>query len=445
MSNNINVTEGTGKTVATEDLGGAQYQKIKVVGGQTGSTSVMGVNPDGSINVSIIGALALTGSVVAIPAGNQSVSGAVTAPPGSVATTVHPAGSVTAVTFSGATSVSGAVTAPPGSVMTVAALAGSVMAVSSSAPAGSIAAVTITSIATAGAVMGSVAALQGTNPWTTVRPAGSVTAIANLAGSITAVSGATTTTAGSVISSAAPAGSVMAVRTDNASVITTQIAGSIMAISGTFVTPAGSVQSVTNPAGSVTAVRTDNASVIAVFQNSSIISVPVGSTITVLQAASIVGTYAEDAPSASGDKGFLVMGARNDTLASVTSADGDYSSHVVGPSGELIIANSPITKWLAVQSSVMYGTSVQVMPAPGASIFNYLSSMQIANDSGTFSRIKVTGGLGSVLAWTVAPANGGSNIVFTNPIKTGENSGVSVSISGVSSVYVNMQGFTAKI
>ena len=55
MANNVNVTEGSGKTVGTEDIGGVQYQKIKLVGGETGSTSVLGVNPDKSISVSVIG------------------------------------------------------------------------------------------------------------------------------------------------------------------------------------------------------------------------------------------------------------------------------------------------------------------------------------------------------------------------------------------------------
>jgi len=197
-------------------------------------------------------------------------------------------------------------------------------------------------------------------------------------------------------------------------------------------------------AGSIVQVRTDSASVIAVLQTSSILAVPVGSTIAIIQAASIAGTYAEDSAHASGDRGLFVMGVRNDAMPSITSTDGDYSPFAVGPVGEIIAANAPITKWISGQSSVMYGTSVQVIAAQGASIFSYLSGMQIANDSATFSRIKVTGGLGSVLAWTVAPANGGSNIIFPNPLKTGENSGISVSISGISSVYVTMEGFISK-
>lgn len=473
----VPITYGSGNaSIAAETIGARTYQIIKVVGGETGSTSVLGVNPDRSINVSVIGALSAAisgGSIIAIPTGNQSVSGAVTAPAGSILSITHPAGSVTAVSA----------TAPAGSVLATNQVAGSVMAVSGTftTPAGSIQSIThpsgsVTAVRTDNAsvittqLAGSILAVSGTfttpagSVQSTTNPAGSVGAqIAyQLAGSILAtsatvlpgsVSGAITAPPGSIMSVTnpagsvgaqiayqlagsilatsatvlpgsvsgaitAPPGSVMAVRTDLASVITTQIAGSIMATSA--IQPAGSLMTVVTPAGSVQAV---------IFGN-----------------ASLVGTYAEDAPATSGDKGFLVMGARNDTLASVTSADGDYSSHVVGPSGELIAAPAPFTKWIQAQSSVMYGTSVQVMAAQGASIFTYITGVFIANDSATFSRVKVTGGLGSVLGWTVAPANGGSNMpIGPVALKTGENSGVSVSISGVSSVYVTMTGFIAKI
>lgn len=342
MANNIAITQGSGTaSVATEQIGTVQYQKIKVVGGETGSTSVMGVNPDRSINVSVIGSPAFTfsgsGSIVAIPVGSviayvqNSVATVIIG--GSVAATFTPPANQ---------SVSGAVTAPPGSVMAVRMDAASVLAI----------------------VQGSVLAV----------PTGSQS-----------VSGATTA-----------------------------------------------------PPGSVQAVRTDAASVIAISTN-------VGSTIAVLQAPSIVGTYAEDSAAASADKGLFVLGVRNELMPSITSADLDYSPIAVGPAGEVLTANSPITKWVSGQSSVMYGTSVQVIPVGGTSVFNYLTGLQIANDSGTYSRVKITGGLGSVMAWTVAPGNGGSNIVFPNPLRTGENSGISVSISGVSSVYVTMEGFTAKI
>ncbi len=189
-------------------------------------------------------------------------------------------------------------------------------------------------------------------------------------------------------------------------------------------------------------------SIITVWKDSSVLAGLTSSNasvITMIQAASIAGTYLEDNAHTTADRGVFTLKVRNDTMSSITSADGDYSPLAVGPVGEAITANSPITKWWATQTSVMYGTSVQALAPQGSSVFTYISGVQIANDSATFSRVKITGGLGSVLAWTVAPGNGGSNITFINPIRTGENSGVSASISGVSSVYVTLQGFISKI
>src|ERR1043165_8633319 len=67
-------------------------------------------------------------------------------------------------------------------------------------------------------------------------------------------------------------------------------------VSGAVTAPPGSVMTVVTPASSVQAIRTDSASVIAV-----------------IQASSIVGTYAEDAGHTSADKGIFVLAVRNDT------------------------------------------------------------------------------------------------------------------------------------
>lgn len=192
-------------------------------------------------------------------------------------------------------------------------------------------------------------------------------------------------------------------------------------------------------------VNFQNSSIIAV-QAGSVVSLSVGSVITVLQAASIVGTYAEDAASASGDKGFLVMGARNDTLASVTSNDGDYSSHVVGPAGELIAANAPFTKWVQGNISVLatFGVSVAAIPAQGASIFTYITGVQVANMSASSVLVTLSGATSSIIGYTVAPAGGGSNMVFPNALKTSANGAFTASVSGVSSVYLSAQGFISK-
>lgn len=180
------------------------------------------------------------------------------------------------------------------------------------------------------------------------------------------------------------------------------------------------------------------------FQNSSILAVPQGSVITTVQANSVAGTYSDDSAHTNGVRGLLTLGVRNDTMASITSADNDYTHMTTGPSGETITAPAPWNRWWQAQTSVMYGTSVQAQAAGGSSVFTYITAMQVTNMAANISLVRITGGLGSVLAWTVAPASGGSNIIFNPALKTGENSGVSASISGVSSVYVSMQGFTAR-
>lgn len=320
MANNIPISQGTGaSSVATETISGISYQQVEIYG--QGGSSVLGINPDGSLRASIIGVPTVNinaGSIVAIASGNQSVSGTLGA------------------------SIIGQL------------------------PAGT-------------APLGSVAVLQGTNPWVTVVP-------------------------GSVIS------------LSTGSVITVNVG-----------------------------------SVITVNQNSSILAVPVGSVITTFsQVPSIVGTYAEDAASASGDKGFLVMGARNDTLSSVTSADGDYSSHVVGPAGELISANAPFTKWVQGTGSMLTGTplnggSVAIIAAQGSSIFTYITAIQVANPSANNVWVRFDGGTSSIVGFTMAPANGGSNFVIPNAWKTNANSAFTASVSGSASVYITATGFIAKI
>lgn len=237
-------------------------------------------------------------------------------------------------------------------------------------------------------------------------------------------------------------------RMPGAAALGTKVYGSIQGTVGVIGNPSISGTVLVNN-GSVVAFQGTSPWVVN-YQNSSILAVPVGSVITVFQAPSIVGTYAEDAASASGDKGFLVMGARNDTLSSVTSADGDYSSHVVGPAGELIAENAPLTKWVSGTASMIGGTPVTgslvpIIAAQGSSVFTYITGVQIANASGTNAWITLLGATNSVIGYTIAPANGGSNIYYQNGLKTNANAAFSASISAVASVYVSAQGFIAKI
>lgn len=207
------------------------------------------------------------------------------------------------------------------------------------------------------------------------------------------------------------------------------------------------------PIGITSVVSTVPSSVLvgaSVFGNVGISGTPnvnaIGSVITVLQSPSIVGTYAEDIGHTTADKGIFMLGVRNDTLSSITSADLDYSPRAVGPAGETIVAIAPFTKGIQGTGDlrVVQGASVTVIAAQGASIFSYIRTAQITNMG--FDNVLVTfgGGLGSILSYSIAPDSGGSNIKFDPWLKTGTNSAFTASISGTASVLVSAQGFIAK-
>lgn len=423
----VPITFGTGQaSVATERIGARDYQIIKVVGGETGSTSVWGINPDRSAQVSIVGTVQVTGSIVTV--GNGSVSGMVGA---SIIGWVPIQPSNTSViTVLQSSSLIGVVT-------------GSVVAI----PTGN------------QSVSGTIGA--STIGWVPIQPSNtSVIAVLQTSSVIAVVTGSVVTIPSgnqSVSGAINISGSVL-LGSSNASIIAALQSSSIIGVvTGSVVAiPTGnqSVSGAINVSGSIL-LGSSNASVIALLQTSSVIAINAGSVITissgsvitVLQAPSIVGTYAEDAASASGDKGFLVMGARNDTLASVTSADGDYSSHVVGPAGELIAENAPLTKW--VQGTADFrngntGASIIVIGTGGSSVFTYITAVQVANMGPSSVLVTLASG-GSTLGYTIAPAGGGSNFLMNNGQKTPANFGYAASLSGIASVLVSAQGFVAKI
>lgn len=249
--------------------------------------------------------------------------------------------------------------------------------------------------------VGSITALQGTNPWI----------IGN--SSVTTIQGTTPWVVGSVITTAQ--GSV---------------ATAIINISASIATN----------------LQSSNASVIVTGNmNASVLALQ-GTLPWVIQ--SVVGTYAEDSAHTSGSSGLFMLGVRNDTMSSVTSTDLDYSPWTTGPVGEGIVANSPITAWVQANTSMMANVSVQALAAQGASVFTYVTGVQVTNVSPNNVYLTFTGGLGgksSVLGYAPAPANGGAVFTLPNAWKTGQNSGVSASVSGVASIFISLQGFTAKI
>lgn len=160
---------------------------------------------------------------------------------------------------------------------------------------------------------------------------------------------------------------------------------------------------------------------------------------------SVIGAYPAASSLIASAPGIYALGARNDTLTSILGGDVTFAQMTVGPVGELIVANAPITKWVSGKASCFTGVSQPVIAAQGTSIFTYITSLQIANNSANnvyMSFLDSAGG--TVLAYAACPANGGSNIYMPNGLKTLTNGAFHASVSGVASVFVSAEGFISK-
>lgn len=178
----------------------------------------------------------------------------------------------------------------------------------------------------------------------------------------------------------------------------------------------------------------------------SIVTTNVGSVITVLQAASIVGTYAEDAPSAGTDKGIFMLGVRNDTVASLVSADLDYGARTSDSAGRTLIKPFAAEEARVEGYNSVVSTSVTTLvAAAGVGLRNYITDVMVANTGATTTLITFKDGLGSILGYTVAPTGGGSNIIgMMMPIRTGANATFDFQPTSASSIlFVTVKGYKA--
>jgi hypothetical protein len=98
--------------------------------------------------------------------------------------------------------------------------------------------------------------------------------------------------------------------------------------------------------------------------------------------ASFDFTYAEDSAHADGDVGAFVLAVRQDTLASSTSADGDYGSFKQTSLGELYVADSAARTSLASILSELQGLT-HAEDAAHVSGDLGVMSLAVRNDAGT--------------------------------------------------------------
>lgn len=253
------------------------------------------------------------------------------------------------------------------------------------------------------AVLGSVATLQGTNPWI-IQPT---------SGSVIATQGGTWSTSvmTNVITSIATAGQVM---------------GSVATLQGTMPWTIGSIYG--NISGSVAAFIVGNSSVI-----------------TIQQAPSIVGTYAEDAASAGGDKGILTLGVRNDAVASLVGADLDYTAWATDSAGRQLYKPFAADENRLDTVSSVVSTSVTALFTSVVGLRNYVTDIMVANTGSVATLVTFKDGSTSILGFTIAPAGGGSNINgMAFPLRTAPAQDFTYTAGTASSVlYVTAKGYKA--
>lgn len=101
------------------------------------------------------------------------------------------------------------------------------------------------------------------------------------------------------------------------------------------------------------------------------------------------------------------------------------------------------SSWISGTTSIFTGVIQPIIAGQGTSIFSYITAVQVANNSANPVYVSFLNAVaGSIIGYTIAPGNGGSNITMPNALKTLANGAFSASISGVASVFVTAEGFT---
>lgn len=161
---------------------------------------------------------------------------------------------------------------------------------------------------------------------------------------------------------------------------------------------------------------------------------------------SIVGTFSEDAGHTNGDRGLFVLGVRNDAVSSITTAETDYSPHVVDAVGRTIVKPFAGEQACIISyiGSVTSGSVTLIQPSVIGSR-SYITDFWIANTGSVTQLVTFQGGDTSILLNTIAPAGGGSNSQGINiPIRTTLSQDLAFKGLGTTSMlYVTVKGYQA--
>lgn len=386
----VPITPGSGgASIASDLVAGNNYQQIKLVDGTLGSSNAFVINADGTANIRILGSVVTAGGTF-----TGSVSGTVGA---SAIGTFPVIQSTSPWIITG--SIQGTFNSPAN------------QSVSGTVGASIIGTVPVNIVA--GGSTGSVAAnIQGS------------VAVVIIGGSIAA---SFTPPANQSVSGTVGASIIGAPPVTQGGTWIASVFGNVSVIGTVPVTQAttpwvitGSVQGSFSPSGNQSVSGTVGASIIG--------QLPAGNAVLGAVAASISGT----------------VNVSGSVFAVVQALQGASVSGAVNISGSVLtVSNAPTSSWVSAATSVFTGVIQPVIPAQGTSIFTYVTGVQVANNSANAVYVSFLNGIaGSIIGYTIAPANGGSNITMPNALKTLANGAFSASISGVASVFVTAEGFT---
>lgn len=286
------------------------------------------------------------------------------------------------------------------------------------------------------AVIGSIAALQGTNPWITRGSVSGTVDIGTIPGSVLAYQGTDPwrissvygNISGSVIAFQGGAWTPSVSGTVGASIIGqlpagTAVLGSVMTLQGTNPWNISSVYG--NISGSVISYPGTGAGSVQAVQSGTRIS----SVINSIPSSLLTGAY----------------GHRNDAVASFLGGNLSWNPIATDSAGRIT------TKPFAAEESRIegYASTVNVnansvIAAAGAGLRNYITDVWVANTGAAATLVTfLSGGGVSVLGYTIAPAGGGSNLpgLFT-PMRTDANATFDFrAATGTSVLYITAKGF----
>ena len=163
------------------------------------------------------------------------------------------------------------------------------------------------------------------------------------------------------------------------------------------------------------------------------------------------GSVAHDSAD-SGNPHKIGAKAESSTSGATLVADGDRTDLYADLDGVLLVRTGrPLGDLLHNRVSNTNGTSTAFsgdFAAAGASIKNYVTGYSIANDSSSDVYVDFRDGTSGTVLWTVPlPANGGANIVSSEPLfGTSANTALAYDVSAATStVYISVTGFKSKV